>query len=185
MDKMSIHYIFLLLLQQCIMVELVMSLTNITTDQFALLEFQSRISSDPDNIISSNWSYTTSVCSWVGVSCGARHRRVTALNLPNVNLSGSLPPHLGNLSFLASFNLSGNAFQGQLPRELGKLRRLKLIDLSFNFFEGSIPLSIYNISSLRWIYLEGNSLLGTLPNELYDRLPNLEVLYLYMNQLNG
>ncbi|BFG42329.1 hypothetical protein CerSpe_286030 [Prunus speciosa] len=54
--------------------------TNISTDQSALLALKSHITTDPQNILV-NWSTTTSVCNWVGVTCGARHLRVAVLNL--------------------------------------------------------------------------------------------------------
>ncbi|XWS10905.1 hypothetical protein CRYUN_Cryun38cG0038400 [Craigia yunnanensis] len=68
----------------------------------------------------------------IGITCGSRHQRVTALNLFGMNLSGTIPPHLGNLSFLAWLNLGNNSFHGSLPIELVNLRRLKSIKLSNN-----------------------------------------------------
>ncbi|GLU18993.1 hypothetical protein SLE2022_352650 [Rubroshorea leprosula] len=116
METMIMGFIFLpMLLMQCFMAALAMSQTNLTTDQYALLQFKAFVTSDPSNIMSSNWSSSaTSICNWVGVSCGAFHSRVIALDLPNMNLTGNLPPHLGNLSFLVSINLSGNSFNGHL-----------------------------------------------------------------------
>ncbi|XWS08056.1 hypothetical protein CRYUN_Cryun41cG0045300 [Craigia yunnanensis] len=116
-----------------------MIVRNLATDQHVLLEFKHRII-DPHNIIVNNWTTTYSVCNWIGVFCVAKHRRVRALHLPNINLTGTIPPHLGNLSFLVSLDLSHNNFLGHLPRELVQLSRLKLIDLSFNFLRGEIPL---------------------------------------------
>lgn len=178
-----------ILLTQCFLSALVLSQTNYTTDESALLEFKDHIFSDPLNILSSNWSSAASICSWIGVSCGLINRRVTSLNLPNMNLSGTLPPHLGNLSFLASLNLSGNSLSGYIPSELGKLQRLQRIDLSSNFLQGSLSGSFqqssFNLTSLEWISLKNNALTGTLPDDFCYNLPNLKMLYLYMNQLNG
>ncbi|XVF23454.1 hypothetical protein REPUB_Repub13aG0040200 [Reevesia pubescens] len=115
-----------------------MIVRKLATDQHALLEFKHQII-DPHNILATNWTTSYSVCNWVGVSCAAKHSRVIALNLPNMDFSGTLPPYLGNLSFLVSLNLSSNNFHGQLPRKLGQLSRLKLIDLNFNFLNGEIP----------------------------------------------
>ncbi|XWS08091.1 hypothetical protein CRYUN_Cryun41cG0049000 [Craigia yunnanensis] len=184
-----------------------MIVRNLTTDQHALLEFKYRII-DPHNFLANNWTTTYSVCNWVGVSCTAKHKRVGALNLPNMYLTGTIPPHLGNLSFLVSLNLSDNNFQGRLPRELGQLSRLKFIELSSNFLSGEIPswfrrldkvfyLSLrsnsltgeipleYNISSLKVIDLQNNSLFGSLPEDICRHLPNLEALYLNLNKFSG
>ncbi|KAG9142150.1 hypothetical protein Leryth_007585 [Lithospermum erythrorhizon] len=78
--------------------------TNITTDEAALLALKSSITSDPFQMLAKNWSSGTPVCSWIGISCGARHRRVVALDISNMGLTGQLPPHISNLTFLASLN---------------------------------------------------------------------------------
>ncbi|PRQ29168.1 putative non-specific serine/threonine protein kinase [Rosa chinensis] len=64
--------------------------TNITTDKYALLALKARITSDPHNLILTNWSITTPVCNWVGVACGKHHHRVTALNLSYFGLEGTI-----------------------------------------------------------------------------------------------
>ncbi|KAB2083988.1 hypothetical protein ES319_A05G304400v1 [Gossypium barbadense] len=111
------------------MVTYAVTTRNLTTDQSVLLEFKHQIN-DPYGILIDNWTTSHSFCNWIGVTCGARHNRIVALNLPNMNLTGTIPPELGNLSFLASLNLSGNGFHGDLPGELGHLSRLKLVDLN-------------------------------------------------------
>ncbi|GLT67597.1 hypothetical protein SLA2020_398920 [Shorea laevis] len=160
-------FIFLpMLLMQCFMAALAMSQPNFTTDQFALLEFKAHITSDPLNIISSNWTSATSICNWVGVSCGALHHRVTTLDLSNMSLTGSLPPQLGSLSFLVSLNLSRNNFHGHLPLEFGKLQRLRLMDLSHNFLYGSIPGDIWLLSKLEIFKVRDNQLTGTISRNM-------------------
>ena len=149
----------LILIFHCFMVSYAMTVRNLTTDQYALLQFKQRII-DPHNILV-NWTTATSVCNWVGVSCAAKHRRVKALNLPNMNFTGSIPPHLGNLSFLVSLNLSHNNFHGHLPTEMGQLNRLKYIKLSSNFLSGEIPSWFGRLESLHMISLSFNNLSGS------------------------
>ncbi|GLT44740.1 hypothetical protein SLA2020_186200 [Shorea laevis] len=186
METMIMGFIFLpMLLMQCFMAALAMSQPNLTTDQYALLQFKAYVTSDPLNIMSSNWSSSaTSICNWVGVSCGAFHSRVTALDLPNMNLTGSLPPHLGNLSFLVSINLSGNSFNGHLPPELGKLQRLKFMDLSFNFLDGSIPDEIWLLSKLETFSLGSNQLTGAISRNI-GNLTKLRIIYLGHTKIGG
>ncbi|KAH9658686.1 protein kinase domain-containing protein [Citrus sinensis] len=147
---------------------------------------------DPQSVLVNNWSITYPVCSWIGISCGAGRHRVTALNLSTMGLQGTIPPHLGNLSFLVYLNISHNKFHGHLPNELGQLRRLRFFSVTNNTLSGSfppwigsIPWSLYNISSLERIDLSSNSLSGTLPNDICIRLPKLETLYLGANQFFG
>ena len=59
----------------------------------------------------------------MGVTCSAYYQRVIALNLPNIDLTGTIPPYI--LSFLVSINFSGNNFSGPLPDEPSHLHRLK------------------------------------------------------------
>ncbi|KAK6786259.1 hypothetical protein RDI58_014784 [Solanum bulbocastanum] len=117
----------------------VMTQTNITTDQLALLSLKSQISSDPFHFLNESWSPAISVCHWVGITCGSRHQRVNSLNLSSMTLTGTIPSDLGNLTFLISLDLGSNNFHGKLPQEIAHLHRLKFLDLSFNNLRGEIP----------------------------------------------
>ncbi|XP_052875313.1 leucine-rich repeat receptor-like serine/threonine-protein kinase BAM2 [Gossypium arboreum] len=108
-------------------------------DQSALQALKAHVVSDPQKILKTNWSITTSVCNWVGVTYGSRHQRVIAVNLSNMLLTGTLPPQIGNLSFLTSLNLMNNSFHGSLPIQLANLHRLKFIELGENYFYEEIP----------------------------------------------
>ncbi|KAL8045720.1 hypothetical protein ABFX02_08G133100 [Erythranthe guttata] len=114
-------------------------ITHSTTDQSALLALKSRITSDPDNTLAKSWTNSSSVCSWIGVTCGLRHNRVTAVNISYMGLSGTIPPQLGNLSFLVSLDFSFNLFGGVLPQQLSFLHRLKFISFRVNNLSGQIP----------------------------------------------
>ena len=94
---------------------------------------------DPQSVLVNNWSITYPVCSWIGISCGAGRHRVTALYLSTMGLQGTIPPHLGNLSFLVYLNISHNKFHGHLPNELGQLRRLRFFSVTNNTLSGSFP----------------------------------------------
>lgn len=92
----------MLLLQYRFMASLLAMATvinNLTTDQSALLAFKADVT-DSRRVLANNWSISYPICNWVGISCGARHHRVVALNLSSFSLGGIIPPHLGNLSFL-------------------------------------------------------------------------------------
>ncbi|KAL5569399.1 hypothetical protein UlMin_025974 [Ulmus minor] len=153
------------------------------TDQLALLQFKQSINSDPFGILSS-WNDSVSFCNWSGVTCGKRHRRVTALILQGHNLKGSISPHVGNLSFLRYINLQNNSFSGQIPQQLGYLFRLRHLTLTNNTFEGRIPVSLMNCSDLRIIELDGNGLGGDIPQEI-GTLIKLETFWVSRNNLTG
>ncbi|CAN6560486.1 unnamed protein product [Malus baccata var. baccata] len=160
--------------------------TNFSTDQSALLALKAHITSDPQNILTANWSSASNsnICNWIGVTCGARHHRVTALNLSYMGLAEVIPPHLGNLSFLVELSLQNNNFNGPLPQELSCLRRLKKIDLGNNNFMGTIPSWFGSFAKLQTFRLYGNGFSGFIPAAIFN-LSALEIINLGWNQLSG
>lgn len=165
----------------------VLAETNITTDQSSLLSLKAHITSDPNKFLATNWSSTTtsnSVCYWIGVTCDSRRSRVVSLNVSDMNLVGTIPPHLGNLSFLVSMDLSKNNFSGNLPSELTRLKQLQVLKLGDNDFTGDIPSWFGSLQSLRNFSLEKNSFTGFIPPHLFN-LSNLVELRLAYNSLEG
>ncbi|KAL2501123.1 putative LRR receptor-like serine/threonine-protein kinase [Forsythia ovata] len=159
---------------------------NISNDESALLAFKSRMigTTDPRNILIKNWSASTPDCVWIGVTCGLRHQRVTALDISSMNLSGNIPSQLGNLSFLVSINLSSNYFYGSLPRELIQLRRLQIIDFGFNSFSGQIPSWFGFLQNLQRLNLRNNIFTGLIPLTIFN-ISTLEILSFRGNNLDG
>ncbi|XP_044472305.1 putative receptor-like protein kinase At3g47110 [Mangifera indica] len=173
-----------LLLHYCFMATLAMTAKNLTTDQFTLLQFKAHITSDPYSVLAYNWSISNPICSWVGISCGARHERVTALNLSFMDLGGTISPHLGNLSFLVKLDLSYNNFHGHLPNELGQLRRLRIFSVGNNRISGDIPGFIGLLSKLQILELQYNNFSGTIPDVLFN-VTTLEGLWARNNNIEG
>ncbi|KAH9722945.1 protein kinase domain-containing protein [Citrus sinensis] len=159
------------------------TLNDLTTDQSALLAFKFHVF-DYRSALANNWSISYPICSWVGISCGSRHQRVTALNLSDMGLGGTIPRHLGNLSFLVSLDISENNFHGHLPKELGQLRRLRVMRFAYNKLSGSFPSWIGVLSKLRILRLNNNSFTGPIPNSLFN-LSRLEMLRAQSNIIGG
>jgi hypothetical protein len=87
---------------------------------------------------SSGWGTERDACTWYGIRCSARGV-ITGLGLQGNNLSGSIPPELGNLTKLEDLWLRDNELSGPIPPELGKLTNLRYLLLSGNNLSGSIP----------------------------------------------
>ncbi|CAK9148525.1 unnamed protein product, partial [Ilex paraguariensis] len=141
---------------------------NITTDQYALLALKTHITHAPDDLLANNWSTAASVCSWIGVTCSSRHKRVIVLNISGMGLTGSIPPELGNLSFLLQLDTSTNNFNGNMPQELGYLRRLRFMSFSNNSFSGELPSQLGLLPKLQYLLLANNSftvILGKVTNK--------------------
>ncbi|PRQ48750.1 putative non-specific serine/threonine protein kinase [Rosa chinensis] len=157
---------------------------NITTDRSVLLALKAHITNDPRNIVFTNWLTTTPVCNWVGVTCGARHHRIAKLNVSHFGLTGTIPPELGNLSFLVVLDFKNNSFHGILPQELACLRRLKFIRLGNNKFMGDIPSWFGSLFKLQAFGLCGNQFSGSIPATIFN-LSALQIISLCSNQLSG
>ena len=130
-----------------------------------------------------NWSGSTAIGSWDGVTVDGSPLRVTKLNLRDSQLTGTIPPELGGLASLAELSFGDNRLTGPIPAELGSLSNLESLDLSSNELTG-IPGELGNLSNLETLYLGFNELAGTIPGEL-GNLSNLETLYLGFNELAG
>ncbi|KAM3705093.1 hypothetical protein ACJW31_03G054200 [Castanea mollissima] len=157
--------------------------TNITTDQSALLALKNHIN-DPHKILASNWSTSTSVCNWIGITCGAKHFRVTTLNLSHMGLSGTIAPHVGNLTFLSGLSFRNNNFHGSLPNELAALRRLEVVSFGMNNFSGLLPSWLGFLPKLQVLCAFANSFDGTIPESLGNS-SSLQILHLKQNMLSG
>ncbi|KAI3411636.1 Protein kinase domain-containing protein, partial [Psidium guajava] len=153
------------------------------TDRLALLAFKNQISHDPFATLS-NWNESVHFCRWNGVICGGRHERVVVLDLQSRNLTGTISPHIGNLTFVRQVNLRYNYFHGEIPKEMGRLYRLRAIGLTENLLHGEIPVNLAQCSELRILDLVANSLEGRIPPELGE-LNKLTGLGLAVNNLTG
>ncbi|XP_040365852.1 probable LRR receptor-like serine/threonine-protein kinase At3g47570 [Rosa chinensis] len=153
------------------------------TDRLALLKFKDCIATDPDGLLNS-WNDSVHFCKWQGITCGRRHQRVKALNLPDADLHGTISPYIGNLSFLRIFGLFNNSFSGKIPQQVDHLFRLRGINLGINKLEGGIPVNLTFYSKLRFISLAANRLTGKIPSEI-GSLGKLVDLILEENNLTG
>ena len=101
------------------------------------------------------FAYPGTECGWFGVTCTGD--TVTSLSLQTNQLSGSIPPELGNLTNLTTLELWENQLSGSIPTEIGSLTNLTILNLSYNQFSGSIPSELGNLSNLVELYAADNS----------------------------
>ena len=131
-----------------------------------------------------NWSASTPITQWQGVSALGSPRRVTRVGLANIDLNGTIPEALGTLSALRELVLRDNDLTGPIPAVLGNLTNLTQLKLDGNELAGTIPKVLGNLNNLEILWLSNNNLSGTIPSEL-GNLGNLQVLFLRNNRLSG
>ena len=94
-----------------------------------------------------DWSASTAIASWEGVTTSGTPSRVTELDLSSESLSGSIPAALGTLFELTTLDLSANSLTGDIPRELGWLFNLEEIRLSGNSLTGCVPIALREVAT--------------------------------------
>ncbi|CAI0438704.1 unnamed protein product [Linum tenue] len=152
------------------------------TDEQALLDFKSKITSDPLGIFSS-WTNHIHFCKWAGVTCDNGDERVTRLDLSAHQLQGTISPSIANLTSLRQLLLHHNSFTGEIPPGIGVLASLQVLHLNTNFLTGEIPRNVSAWSDLIYLNLGINKLVGKIP----DRLDTTKLRYLNLesNNLTG
>ena len=93
--------------------------------------------------------------------------KIRELHLAANQLSGSIPPELGNAATMEWLWLSLNQLSGTLPPELGNLSQLERLLVNMNRLEGDIPESFAQLSSLKGMNIGDNPLLSKhVPDEV-------------------
>ena len=152
-----------------------------TGDERAALEALYDATDGPNWTDSTNWK--TAAGDWYGVTTDDAGN-VTRLDLPENNLSGTLPAAVGNLINLQVLHLPINDLSGTIPTELENLSNLRGLHLHNNNLSGTIPPQLGNLSNLQVLLLHNNNLSGTIPTQL-GNLSNLSYLSLNSNSLSG
>ncbi len=140
-----------------------------------------------------NWKSDKPLNKWYGIETDSTGRVILIdfpvliifrpdLILTGNNLTGSIPPEIGNLTNLETLNLLWNNLTGSIPPEIGNLTNLEILNLSHTSLTGSIPLEIGNLTNLEILEFFGNNLTGSIPSEI-GKLTDLETLSLKANDL--
>ncbi|XP_062076807.1 probable LRR receptor-like serine/threonine-protein kinase At3g47570 [Humulus lupulus] len=99
-------------------------------------------------------------------------------------ISGNIPPSVGNLVGLKGLGLYENRLTGAIPTTIGKLYNLVRLYLGSNELSGEIPSSFGNLTVLNNLALNYNNLQGNIPSNL-GNCRSLQLLFLHNNFLNG
>ncbi|XVE69190.1 hypothetical protein DITRI_Ditri09bG0131400 [Diplodiscus trichospermus] len=102
----------LVVLSSKIEVNLSVESPYLSTEQLDLLALKAHVVDDPQNLLGTNWSTTTSFCRWIGVTGESTHHRVTSLNLSAMGLKGTI---LLNFGFLLRSIFPVTTFMAHYP----------------------------------------------------------------------
>ena len=109
----------------------------------------------PDWARSDGWLTDAPLGRWQGVV--AAGGRVEQLFLYGNQMTGAIPPELGNLVRLESLNLGDNQLTGPIPPELGNLVSLVSLWLPYNQLTGAIPPELLNLTGLKGLSIRDNA----------------------------
>ena len=101
-----------------------------------------------------------------------------------IQLTGTIPTELGEMTSLQFLALSRNSLSFTIPTELGEMRSLQVLDLGHNSLTDTIPTEMGLLTRLKGLYFNSNSLSGPIPTELGE-LTNLFQLWFDSNSLSG
>ncbi|KEH40666.1 putative protein kinase RLK-Pelle-LRR-IX family [Medicago truncatula] len=171
-------------------------------DDAAMQKLKTSIKSSSSNLDWSNSDY----CKWEKVTCNGN--RVTAIQIADTNIQGSLPKELMQLTELTRFECNGNSLSGDFPYMPISLQHLSignnnfasmpsdffanmsnLIDVSIGynpFPQWQIPSSLKNCLALQTFSAINASFVGIIP-EFFGKetFPALTDLSLSFNSLEG
>lgn len=174
------------------------AISALNQEGLSLLSWLSTFNSSPSATFFSSWNPThQNPCTWDYIECSSdgfvRHITITSIHLPttfptqllsfhhlatlilsNGNLTGHIPPSIGNLSSLVTLDLSYNLLTGKIPAEIGNLAELQLLALNTNLLHGVIPPEIGNCSNLQQLEFFDNNLSGRIPAQV-GQLKALEI----------
>nr|TKS09356.1 putative receptor protein kinase TMK1 [Populus alba] len=104
---------------------------------YALLDFLGGVNY-PSNI-APQWSGNDPCHGpWLGLNCDY-NSKVSVINLPRRNLTGTLNPSIAKLDSLVQIGLGGNDIEGTIPSNLTNLKSLRLFDVSENNLGPPLP----------------------------------------------
>ena len=113
-----------------------------------------------------NWDSDAPIGTWQGVTTddeGRVIRLVLSDELAELDIIGSIPAELGQLTNLQELILVGYQLIGTIPAALGQLTNLQSLWLNGNQLTGTIPAELGQLTNLQELILGGNNLSGCVP----------------------
>ncbi|CAN6803759.1 unnamed protein product [Brassica oleracea] len=100
----------------------------------------------------------------VTCDCSSSVWHVTSIVVKGQNLNGSLPKEFAGLPLLQEIALEFNQISGKLPPDLGNLSNIDRMLLSSNYLTGDIPSTFSKLTTLTDFRISDNQFTGTIPD---------------------
>lgn len=136
--------------------------------------------------ILTSWVPKEDCCDWYVVECDETTNRIVSLLIQDDdNLTGQIPPQVGDLPYLETLWFRKlPKLTGSIPTAISSLTNLKSVRLSWTNLSGPVPVFFTQLKKITYLDLSFNKLTGSIPAQL-STLPILEALHLDRNQLTG
>ncbi|KAK7385632.1 hypothetical protein VNO78_31380 [Psophocarpus tetragonolobus] len=138
----------------------------------------------------SNWNRGDPCTSnWTGIICSNTtlvdgYLHILQLHLLNMNLSGTLVPEIGRLSYLEVLDFMWNNITGSIPKEIGFINPLKLLLLNGNQLTGELPEELGYLPFLIRLQIDQNHITGPIPLS-FSKLNSSVHIHMNNNSLSG
>ncbi|GLJ05834.1 hypothetical protein SUGI_0026370 [Cryptomeria japonica] len=118
------------------------------------------------------------VVAWDGIQCMniSSTVRVAEIDLSRRNLTGTIPPSLGQMTELVQISFDGNNLSGAFPN-LSSLTKLERLYLQNNNLSGTIPDWLSELENLKELDIANNNFSGVIPQRLLDKQHSLKINY--------
>jgi len=145
------------------------------------LELKKLIDDTNIEIIDPTWNVNNPVCTWSGLMIDAEGY-VTVFDKKSLGISGILPPTFGQdgLRRMIEFKISINNLTGLVPPSMGNMTALSTLWLDDNQLTGPLPTELGNASNLAVLWVDNNQMAGPIPENFLD-LDFLRELSIYNN----
>ncbi|CAI0441073.1 unnamed protein product [Linum tenue] len=110
-------------------------------------------------------------------SCGSPQWRRTIADDIECNVTCDCSYGSGTICHVTNVVVKGFNVTGVLPPELGNLTRLTELDLTRNYINGTLPSSLAQLRNLTTLFLNNNSLTGEVPGWVLNSRDNFDLSY--------
>ena len=109
---------------------------------------------------------------------------LSILELSGSYLGGNIQHSIGDLIHLTVLCLGETRMTGSIPFSIAKMKNLQFLDFQALGLKGDLSI-LHSLAKLTHLHLLSNQTEGVIRKDIGERCPNISVIYLQNNKLNG